>query len=847
MKHIVRALALMLIFAGAIAFMSKNIKEETIVFEKTVQMGRASFPVVEAKSGNYTMNLLHGYSTNLDCSLIRETITPLDGEKSFDVLITENQSDVKKLKFELRSTEESKLLDSGSISALDMTDGKKSARIRLSAEIDQGKEYALKITLITAEGKKINYYTRVKQYMEDSFLARKMDFVMNFHEDVMDKKKAKKLIKYLEQEPGADNTNLAYVDIHSDFDTFSWGSLEPEVITQVVPSVIEYNIETAAIELSYFVKADAGSSRKEIYQVKEFFRVRCTTDRMYLLYYQRRMEALFDIDLFSMAKSEIKIGITNDKNMELVTTGDNNKLCFVRQGALWYYNLAENQAVRVFSFLGEEEPDYIREGYDQHDIKILNLSEDGNIDFLVYGYMNSGDYEGKVGAVLYKFYAGEKRIEEQVYLPMETTYQMLRLDLKDFNYVNQKGVYFFTMGKNIYAYNIVARKLSCIVENTNDGSYMMSEEGRYMVWQDSPMAGESKKITLLDLESEERKEIEAPSGENIKLLGCIDEKFIYGLIKSQDFRETADGSMIEPMYQVRIADNEANTLKTYEMKNKYVTGIKIKDNIIVLERVEEKEKEGIPYYKKIKPDHLMNWGTESQESIGLTERITDLAMTEYYISLPAGFKIAEKPAVALTVNTIITEDTTLHIDEEREKKYYVYAFGSIQEAHINAAEAIIAADEKMGVVVNQDFGIIWERGGKYNRKSIETLKPVYASNGADSIEACIAMVLEYNQIKASNKDLSGSRKSIYDTLKKNLNKEPVNLTGCTLDEVLYFVSSGRPVISMKDREYAVLIKGYNETYVEIFDPGAMTESKRTYAAAEEMFEDAGNIFVSYIE
>ena len=34
---------------------------------------------------------------------------------------------------------------------------------------------------------------------------------------------------------------------------------------------------------------------------------------------------------------------------------------------------------------------------------------------------------------------------------------------------------------------------------------------------------------------------------------------------------------------------------------------------------------------------------------------------------------------------------------------------------------------------------------------------------------------------------------------------PVNLTGCTVDEILYFVSSEKPVIAMESSGHAVLI------------------------------------------
>ena len=75
----------------------------------------------------------------------------------------------------------------------------------------------------------------------------------------------------------------------------------------------------------------------------------------------------------------------------------------------------------------------------------------------------------------------------------------------------------------------------------------------------------------------------------------------------------------------------------------------------------------------------------------------------------------------------------------------------------------------------------------------------------------------------------------------------VNLTGITLDEALYFINKGRPVIAMKSNMDAVLITGYDSFNITIIDPSAGKTSKVSLQTAEEMFEAAGNIFISYIE
>ena len=73
--------------------------------------------------------------------------------------------------------------------------------------------------------------------------------------------------------------------------------------------------------LEYIIKANV-SGIPELYRVKEYYRVRYSPTRMYLLNYERRMETLFDIELASVSKSQLKIGITNEPDIPYISSSD---------------------------------------------------------------------------------------------------------------------------------------------------------------------------------------------------------------------------------------------------------------------------------------------------------------------------------------------------------------------------------------------------------------------------------------------------------------------------------------------------------------------------------------------
>lgn len=839
-KRVYKVIILSFIFIISLVFMSQNIKEEEISLKTTVEMGDAQLPLLYITTGGYEINRLHGYSSNIDANIIREVMTPVDSEKTIEVRFEENGASIRKIKYEVRELKENELLDSGEISALDQTDNGKKTKIKIDTALSTGKEYAMKITASLENSKKIHYYTRIKYYETDTYLDEKMDFVNTFHKKSLDKEKAEDLARYLESDPSIDNSSFAKVTIHSSFENFSWGTLEPEVITNIVPTIKEFNTETAAVQLVYFVKVKTDSGM-ETYQVKEFYRIRYTSDRIYLLNYERNMEAVFDIGLTSLAKSEFKIGITKDTNMELVTSGENGNLAFVRQNALWYYNLAQNRAVRVFSFLDGED-DYLREGYDQHNIRILNMDEEGNIDFTVYGYMNRGDYEGKVAVVLYRFSAANNQIEELVYIPLETTYQMLKEEVNGFSYVSTNDMFYFTVNATLYSYDIVAKQLREVAVGINENNFaaMIDNDGHAVAWTDTE--DEKSVMTILDLETFQETKTEAKEGESLRIFGNIGANLIYGYVKNADITETKEGAIIMPAYRLEIVDGEGNIRKTYKKKNIYVADVEINENIAKLIRVKKTDGK----YQEISFDSILSQGDTETAIVNLEPRVTEATKTEWYISLPAGFEMPGLPEVDATSNAILKEDTTLYLDlqEKEEEKYYVYAYGEIMTSTEDVAEAILLADENVGVVINEDNRLVWERSGKYNHKTLGQIQKVSVSQSVDSIGACLYMVLHYNHISADAEILTAEGKSIYNVLNENLTS-PVNLTGCTLDEVLYFVSGGSPVIAMKDGNNAVLITGYDDSSITVIDPQGHL-GKMSMKNGEKLFENAGNIFISYI-
>lgn len=842
LKHIYKAIILVFIFGASVYYFSKDMKEQVFEAAQTIEMSETSFPIISLQIGNEEINQLHGYSNNLPPNLVRESITPLGSDQSVIVVIDEKENEVKRVIYELRSVTDNKLLETDTINALEKVEENKTAKIKFKTELNEKQEYALKITLVTDKSRKMNYYTRVK-LEPNSYHEEQIAFAMNFHNTILDKSKAEEMIIYMEPQSDSENTSLAYVDIHSSFDLVSWGGLEPEVVGNIIPTITEVTSDIGSIVFRYTVSAQTASGM-EYYQVKEFFRIRYTSSRMYLLNYERTMESVFDLSLTSLNKSEFKIGITNDPEIALASSADGNKIAFVRQQELWYYNRPENSAVRVFSFR-QEETDYIRDNYNQHDVRILNMDESGNIDFLVFGYMNRGVYEGRVGIVLYRFYNGENRIEEMVYIPMNVTYQILKEQLDEFSYVNQRGTFYFTINSKIYAYNLTTKQLEIIASDIGENNFIVSKELHYIAWQNSNLPKQATQIKILDLETEEEKVIEAQAGDNINLLGQIDNNIVYGFAQIEQIISTVDGNPFVPMYKIEIANSDLAILKDYSKKDYYITDVIIENNVITLNRVRAIASNGNLEYETASTDNILNKAEAINTEIEVSKRIMEETLTEYYISLPAGFIMEEIPRYSETENTVILKDTTLRLEnsDQLPGQYAVYAFGEVKGFYDEPGEAIKQADTYVGVVLNREQQVIWERGAKSSTSLITGIAGDYEEN--NSVIAGSRTLIKYRN--GSMYSLNGNHDSAYELLAQSIGDDLLNLTGCTLDEVLYYVSKKRPVLAMKDQNDAVLIIGYDLYNITVMDLELKRTMKIGLNDSMEMFQNAGNIFISYTE
>lgn len=812
--------------------------------DMTATMEEATLPYIYMNVADREVNCLYGYCNPLSTSYVQDCITPLTNERSVGLSIVENGDKVERIAYELRSIDGSRLIESQELSDWERKENIIKTSIKLKDLLESNTEYMLVLIMETEDRVAVYYYSKVV-LCDNEAIAASMEFVQDFHTKSFDKDKALDIKKYLESSQSADNSDFNHVDIHSSFEQVTWGDLEPREETMPILNILEINNAISSYELSYVV-SNTENEVVNYYRVNEYFRVRHTAARMYLLDYERSMEKMFEPKKENFDSTKIILGI-GDANLDLAESDDGKNLAFVTADRLYAFHITDSQIDLLYGFYDVQDLK-VADLHNEHDIKILNIDEIGNVTFMVYGYMNRGIHEGNVGITVYTYNSLTSVVSEQVYIPYEKSFQILKNDIQKLSYINKNNKLYLSLEKAIYEINITEKAYTVLATEKETGEYQISDSGRMVVWQDS-LENEysAKKLYLMDLSSEEIMQIDAGKNEYIKALGFIGEDLVYGLAdKSEIFLDDNDEVQFY-MKTLYIQNETGYILKKYEQEGIYVSGSDIQDDMIHLSRVEKSVGEEKTVYKAISDDQIVsakdNTGSKNYVETGYSN------LYKTFVRIVINGKITPKNVRYVRPELEIYEgDKSLTMEfEENNDNFYVYNAKGLQAVFDKEAKAIQYAVETNAWVINDYGAYVWKNVTRSNRNQIMAIKAQASSEEKNSLSVCIDTILAYEGIMRSSAFLLEQGDTVLQILEENLeNVQVLELTECSLDTVLYYVNKDIPVLARLGARKAVLVTGFNDSEVVLMDPDTNTLSKIKKKQAEVLFEEAGNHFITYI-
>ena len=633
--------------------------------------------------------------------------------------------------------------------------------------------------------------------------------------------------------------------IHSSFDQVTWGNLKVNRITEPLVSIRELTDQTGAFRIEYLASVRDGRQTNH-YRVSEYYRIRYTPDRMYLLDYEREMNQIFNEEAEVFVNDKIMLGIAGD-DVKIHESDGGNVFAFVVADKLYSYNVTDNKLARLFSFYENIEGlTDLRNMYDRHDIRILSVDETGNVNFMVYGYMNRGRHEGNMGVVVYNYNSMTNTVEEKIYIPYQKSYELLKNDISRLSYVNRVNVYYFMLNGCVYAVNLETEVCQVIAHGLREGRYHVSESNKMLVWQEGEDLYAGSRLVLMNLNTQSRTGIEAEEGEYISILGFMDEDMIYGLTKREDIVEEKNRSVMMPMYCVRIQSENGDVLKTYQKDGIYVAGSVIEENQIMLSRVVWNEE--TQEYEAISDDHIMSTQQVKEGVNTIGKVVTENYETIRQISVKN--EIDAKGLKRLTPREVLFEgnhNVAITEPEETEPRYYVYGKNGIEGIYANPGRAVALAYSAAGVVVDDDGGYVWRRESRSARNQIMAITEDEMSETRSSLAVCLDTILKFEGISRNTQRLLDSGSTVFSILDTDLQEETIlDLTGCSLDAVLYYVNKDIPVLALLEDDNAVLIVGFNELNIVVMDPITGTLYKKGMNDSTEWLSENGNRFITYV-
>ena len=565
----------------------------------TMEMAPATLPMITMESGGVACNELHGNTVEMDVAYQKDCITLLGEGRQANFTVDTFGREITGISTEVRSIDGSRLIENSEVTGWKANGKSFSVSLTLKDLIDTNTQYSLTLILELEGEQKVYYYTTIL-WNDDVHISEILEFATDFHGKLYDKEVAKELTKYLEPNSKlTDNGTFHKVNIHSSFQQITWGSLEPVQEDAASIRLTQISGNVASLLMDFVVSTGEGKN-KIYYNVEEYYRVRYTSERMYLLDYERTMTQIPDTTRM-YANDKILLGIT-DENVGMMESADGNTVVFSDMGQLLSYNAATNRLTVIFSFYDKDNADR-RTLYDNHGIKILDVDEGGNVKFAVYGYMNRGRHEGETGIQIISYDNSLNTIEEEVYIPYSKSYAVLKDEMEQLLYRNrQQHVYFF-LENGVYDVDLENRSAEQLVSIRQDDSLQVSENHEIIVWQEGDDINHSNQLNVRNLNTGEQTVIRAEDGEAIRPLGFMGEDIIYGVARESDIRTENSGQIFYPMYKVCISNSSGDNLKEYGQDGIYIVDCAIEGNQITLSRIQRSENGS---YQEILDDQIMN-------------------------------------------------------------------------------------------------------------------------------------------------------------------------------------------------------------------------------------------------
>ena len=886
LKVILGAALFLLVFVGAALVTNyiNNRGRDSV----SVEMPGETLPAVFSELSDEKINYMPAYKTVLNTSLYRDSIYPLSEDKKIVILVLNRGKSNGAINYELRDESGETLIEKGEMNYVGDRDNYNRYEASIRMNLKEGEEYSF-IVKTKYEKQDLYFYTRVIRLKKNE-LSFLMDYAEEFSKATFtaDKKTLSTELEQKADESGGSiaensdegegdgsasikaatatdagkvsaedieavlkNTNqtedrnyLGVVSLGSTLEAVTWGGLKPEKVGETIKTVKEVSENSAVISFSYVVTAfNSDQSQNIYYSVEEIYELSFAPDtgKANISDYHRYMNRAFSGSQLVQENNSINLGAVDSYNPEYIATEDCEKIGFVADECLWYFDYNEGWITKVF---GEETSaaSPASRGMKRYDIICLKMDED-YIDFAVYGRIPSGQNEGHEGVEVYKYSIKDHNLCSILFLETNLSYTVLKNSVGRLATYNENtGIFYTIIGQDLVSYNTFSDEVEHITTGLKESDIKSSKDRTVAAFPNSSDETKVTEISLIDLLNGATDKITA-EGKILTPLGFIGNDFVYGVSTTENVTVGADGIASFLFDSINIIKRDGSLAKKYEKPGVLISDLTFLNNTIYLSRVEKNDGN----ISKLEADYI-SYKTEDNSRIITSElNKTSQTLNELNLKFPDFIYMYSDPTERVTkydrkksTKTTVTGDISRDI-------VYVFQGRGIEMESKSIGRAVRKVNNNGGYVVDSDGDIIYRHkkgalyltvAGKFDYKT--------AASDAESFTACLYMGLAASGNKVEMSELLDVTdwEKAFDEFGGSA--RGLNLTGADLDTAILYLSEGIPFATKIDGRY-VMVVSFNNEAIRYYDPVQGTEVRVNRNSFKEDVEEAGDEFYLYMK
>jgi uncharacterized protein YvpB len=696
----------------------------------------STLPLVKVKEGQVLYNDLHGYRQYMNMSTIKRTVTLTD-EPKVSFSIEQNGNRILSVAYELYDSK-GELLETNTLNDNNLDESSEGLHIHIDLEtLSNANEYQMVLVITTKEMGVVKYYTRLLYGthfdIEDTFEVIKSFHNGTFEKVAPDKEPyIKRFLRNSSNITTPTEFDLGQVNLSSPIETILWDPLEMVKMHEPIPRVIDIN-DTQDV-ITYQLKYVAASRRNNhlfYYNVMETYKLRKRevevigedkqiVDRILdydIIDFERNLHMILDKNMMEIEDGNLNFSYMSQDNQSLIKTSQNGQYYVIlHERQLWLYDKKQNYKINIFAF-DQLNSDYVLDTYEDHEIQILDIDNEGNVTYVVIGYMNTGAYEGYNG-VLINVYEHKQQVNNSLaFIPFEVAFSDLQYHFDYFNYLNGEGKWFFIYRDKLYMVDLKEKRYEVIhsdlpIEKEN---LLLSQESSMIAWQEKADRY-NQNVYLVNLETIESYVIESGTDQRIKVLGFMNNNAVIGYADVEHLFLSLDGALTFPMKYIEIHNEQNEIVKRYEPGNqRLVTNYSIESSRLNLERSYRIQTNALnPTDNKIRfepaeGDFIVYTRAVEEERHALIPRTNEAGYVEYI--LPISQPIMNSSDYSMAKQKLNHATGILNIDfggEQPPHTYKVYANNRLIYYTDDLSLAIKEAKIHKGKVYNYEHRLVWE-------------------------------------------------------------------------------------------------------------------------------------------